>query len=938
MQYGLGVDLGTTQTAAAVRVDGRVEIVRLGGRRAEIPSLVFVRPDGGLLIGEAAERRGQTEPGRLAREFKRRIGDPVPILVGGVPFSAHALTAKLLRHVLDTVTQLQAGPPAVLTVTHPANWGPYKREQLDQALRLADTGPVLLRTEPEAAALQHATARRIAPGETVAVYDLGGGTFDAAVLRRDGEGFQLLGEPEGVEQLGGADFDEAVFGHVLGVLGGMIEGLDPDEPDVITALARLRRDCVEAKEALSFDTEVMIPVALPGLHTRVRLNRSELESMIAPALEDTVTAMHRALRVAGVAPGELDAVLLAGGSSRIPLVSQLLSTAFDRPVVADPHPEHSIAMGAAVSTALITGGVSPFAAAVAPATRPRTATETAPQSAPGTPAGTNAAATPAGVTAPAPAAETAAARTAAGSGGAAPAAAAGGAADGAGTQAMPVTAAGGTPAQTTPAAAPGPAAAPATATPGAAGTPRPSSGAGASDQAPRTAPGTPAGVPHQPGANGASVAATQVMPGAGGPPTTVVPGRAAAGAQPHAAPVADKPVSGGTAYGSATPVAFSRGAASVPGAAPTSPGPPFTTQAFGSVPAGGTAPPVAPGSPVTYPPMPPGAGEDEPPRRNGRLLIMAGALTLAVIAGTTAAVIALNRGDDGKTGTRAQPPASPSVAPPPPYPTDTMLIRVDTGEDWPKGTTAIKLLTPGSPERTLISDNGDDVLPEWSRDRKKLALTRRLDGDTNEIWVMDADGSNAKKVIGDVTGGRTTWSADGTKLAFMRKVDGKAQIFVIKIGESEPTQLTSSNVVKDDPAWSPDGKTIAYWAEIDGERQIYLLTVENPEEPGKQITKGDEGPAYDPAWSPNGETIAYTHGTGPGISDIWLIDSDGTDPRQLTFDEEREMDPSWAPGGEWLAFTRGVLEKPKITVMKADGSQEETLTQGDAREGHPCWS
>src|SRR4051794_27443219 len=144
MQYGLGIDLGTTQTAAAVRVDGRIEVLRLGGRRPEIPSLVFVKPDGGLLIGEAAERRGGTGPGRLAREFKRRIGDPVPILVGGVPFSAHALTAKLLRHVLDAVATLQGGPPTVLTLTHPANWGPYKREQLDQAIRLADAGPVLL--------------------------------------------------------------------------------------------------------------------------------------------------------------------------------------------------------------------------------------------------------------------------------------------------------------------------------------------------------------------------------------------------------------------------------------------------------------------------------------------------------------------------------------------------------------------------------------------------------------------------------------------------------------------------------------------------------------------------------------------------------------------------------------------------------------------------
>src|SRR3954452_24342960 len=369
MQYGLGIDLGTTHTAAAVLVEGRVEVVRLGSRRAEIPSLVFVKPDGGLLIGEAAERRGQAEPGRLAREFKRRMGDPVPILVGGAPFSAHALTAKLLRHVLDTVTQQQDGPPSALTVTHPANWGPYKKEQLDQAIRLADAGPVQLRSEPEAAALQHATARRIGSGETVAVYDLGSGTFDVAVLRRDGDGFVLLGEPEGIEQLGGIDFDEAVFGYVLGVLGDKAEGLDPNDPEVVSALTRLRRDCVEAKESLSFDTETMIPVALPGLHTRVRLNRSELESMIGPSLADTVAATHRALRSAGITAPQLSAVLLAGGSSRIPLVAQMLSTELQRPVVADPHPEHSIAMGAAVATAAVLGGGSPFAAAVAPPRR-----------------------------------------------------------------------------------------------------------------------------------------------------------------------------------------------------------------------------------------------------------------------------------------------------------------------------------------------------------------------------------------------------------------------------------------------------------------------------------------------------------------------------------------------------------------------------------------
>jgi hypothetical protein len=180
-QYGWGIDLGATRTSVAVRnADGRVETVRLGERRAEIPSLVFVEAAGGLLFGEEAEDRGPTEPARLARDFKRRIGDMAPILAGGTPFSAHALTGKLLGHVVDRVTHLRNGPPGLLTVTHPASWGPYRMEQLGQAVRIAAAGPVVLRGEAEAVAIRHATTRRIAPGETVIAYHLDGATEERA--------------------------------------------------------------------------------------------------------------------------------------------------------------------------------------------------------------------------------------------------------------------------------------------------------------------------------------------------------------------------------------------------------------------------------------------------------------------------------------------------------------------------------------------------------------------------------------------------------------------------------------------------------------------------------------------------------------------------------------------------------------------------------------
>ncbi|MFI5894679.1 Hsp70 family protein [Actinoplanes sp. NPDC051513] len=347
MKYGLGVDLGTTYTAAAINVDGLLETVRLGGRGPEIPSLVFLRDDGEVLIGEAAQRRGESAPTRLAREFKRRMGDPVPVLLGDTPMAAHELTARLLRHVVAAVTDGHSGPPSRIVLTHPANWGPYKRERLMEAARLADLPSVSLRTEPEAAAVRYAGTARVAVGETIAVYDLGGGTFDAAVLRKTADGFEMLGEPQGVEQLGGIDFDEAVLEHVRSTLGDRLAGLDLDDAAVTEALARLRRECVEAKESLSFDTEAEIGVALPRLHTRVRIRRSDFEAMISPALDETVEAMRRALRSASADASSLRCVVLAGGSSRIPLVGLMVSKAFERPVVVDEQPELGIALGAA---------------------------------------------------------------------------------------------------------------------------------------------------------------------------------------------------------------------------------------------------------------------------------------------------------------------------------------------------------------------------------------------------------------------------------------------------------------------------------------------------------------------------------------------------------------------------------------------------------------
>jgi molecular chaperone DnaK len=375
--YQLGVDLGTTYTAAAVIRDGRAEVATLGTRSLEIPSVVLLRDDGELLFGEAAERRSQTEPHRFAREFKRRMGDPTPILLGGSPFSAHALTAHLLRGVVKVVADREGGPPDHTVVTCPANWGDYKRDLLDQAVRQADIGRVGIATEPEAAAVHYASTTRVAPGEVVAVYDLGGGTFDAAVLRNTGAGFELLGDPRGIEQLGGVYFDEAVFAWVVDHMADAMATLDPDDPGAMAAVDRLRRDCVEAKESLSWDTDTTIPVALPNRRTEVRLTRGEFEDMIRPTLVDTVEALHRSLASAGLRPDDLTSVLLVGGSSRIPLVGQMLVNELRRPVAIDVHPKHAVALGAARLAAADSGSIArPAPGAPAPATTAPAATAT----------------------------------------------------------------------------------------------------------------------------------------------------------------------------------------------------------------------------------------------------------------------------------------------------------------------------------------------------------------------------------------------------------------------------------------------------------------------------------------------------------------------------------------------------------------------------------
>ncbi|XVS67740.1 Hsp70 family protein [Actinosynnema sp. CA-299493] len=362
MRYGLGIDLGTTFTAAAVCGESGTRVVPLG-RDVVAPSTVFSKPDGTLLTGDAAEEAAVADPARVSRGHKRKLGDPTPLVIGGVAYAPAALLAAQLRDVVTVVTAREGAPPAEVVLTCPAVWGPYRREHFEEVHRLAGLTEVRVVTEPEAAATHYSVERRLGDGELIAVYDLGGGTFDATVLRARGAGMEILGTPEGVEQLGGMDFDAAMLAHLDARLDGALTALDPASPDTAATLAAARASCVRAKEVLSTEPDVTLSVPLPAGTRQVVISRLQFNDMVRHSVSLTTEALHRTINSARLRSDNLAGVLLAGGSSRIPLVSQMVSATFGKPIHATLHPKLTVALGAA-AIARRTGAAS------SPARRP----------------------------------------------------------------------------------------------------------------------------------------------------------------------------------------------------------------------------------------------------------------------------------------------------------------------------------------------------------------------------------------------------------------------------------------------------------------------------------------------------------------------------------------------------------------------------------------
>ncbi|MEU7872214.1 Hsp70 family protein [Dactylosporangium sp. NPDC049140] len=346
----LGIDFGTSNTVAVLRTaDGRRLPLLFDGSPV-LPSAVFAADDGRLAVGRDALHLARTAPERLEPAPKRCIDDG-NLLLGGDEHAVPAVIGAVLARVLAEARRTLDGAIPAVTVTHPAAWGPARRETLLAAAERAGVTAADLLPEPVAAARfltrLHGTA--VAPGGAIAVYDFGAGTFDATVLvHRDGR-FDVVAT-EGLGDTGGRDIDAALLHEVARVYAARDAATWQRLERPATAADRRARwtlldDVRNAKEMLSRASSTLLYV--PLFDDELPLTREQLDVAAAPIVERTVAATKSALWSAGPAASTVAAVFLVGGASRLPLATTALHRAIGVAPTTLERPETVVAEGAA---------------------------------------------------------------------------------------------------------------------------------------------------------------------------------------------------------------------------------------------------------------------------------------------------------------------------------------------------------------------------------------------------------------------------------------------------------------------------------------------------------------------------------------------------------------------------------------------------------------
>lgn len=342
----LAVDFGTTNTTAAMLDHREVPQLVQVENSQYLPSVVVADGEGNLLTGKAAARQAMVYPERTERVPKQALVAGREVVLGDWAFPAVHLAGAVLSKVYAEAVQFNDGAkPGAVVLTHPARWGEDLRMRLLIAAFNAGLGSQFFpHPEPEAAALYYAPP---VAGQHVAVFDLGGGTLDTAVLKATTEGFTMAGPPGGDADLGGEDFDDLLYEWVSEQARNRDAQLWAElehGPRAARDLAHLRRDVTLAKEALSEHTTYEVPV--PGFPEGIHVRRPDLEALIAEPVGRAVAEMARTIAAARITPRQLSGLYLTGGSSRIPMIAQRLGETLGVVPQMRDDPKAVVALGA----------------------------------------------------------------------------------------------------------------------------------------------------------------------------------------------------------------------------------------------------------------------------------------------------------------------------------------------------------------------------------------------------------------------------------------------------------------------------------------------------------------------------------------------------------------------------------------------------------------
>lgn len=378
----IGIDLGTTNSAMAVMQAGKAEIVANSEGGRTTPSVVAVNKNGERLVGQVARRQQVTNPKNTIYEVKRLIGrkwedkevqrdiklmgyemvksgSGVKVKMGDKEYSPEEISAMILGKLKADAEAFLGEPVSEAVITVPAYFDDSQRQATKDAGKIAGLEVKRIINEPTAAALAYGLDKADKKDEKIAVYDLGGGTFDVSILEL-GDGVFEVKSTNGDTHLGGADFDRVLVNYFVDEFKKE-HGIDISDDKA--AMQRLRDEAEKAKIELSTTNEV--DINLPFLtadaegpkHFETKLTRAKLESLVGELIEKTAEPCEKALKDAGLKASDIDAIVLVGGMTRMPAVQEKVKKIFGKDPMKGVNPDEVVAVGAAIQGGVLQGDV-----------------------------------------------------------------------------------------------------------------------------------------------------------------------------------------------------------------------------------------------------------------------------------------------------------------------------------------------------------------------------------------------------------------------------------------------------------------------------------------------------------------------------------------------------------------------------------------------------